>query len=93
MSGRQIDLDAAMAQSANAAAPVVGTTAEPTLSTSPALEAVRAKFDAATQKGSGLVAALDNRSADGYAAHEQSTTELVDIDATNAEALAAVIRR
>jgi hypothetical protein len=87
---RQIDLDAAMAQSANAATPVVGTTTEPALTTVPALEAVRADLDGAARQGVALVAAIDQRSAAGYAAHGHATAALVDIDADNAQALAAI---
>lgn len=79
-----------MAQSANAAVPAVGTTAEPAPPSVPALAAVRADLDAAAAQGAALVAALDERSAAGYAAHQQATSKLEDVDAGNAQALAAV---
>jgi hypothetical protein len=79
-----------MAQSANAAAPAVGTTAAPALASVPALAAVRADLDAAAAEGAALVAALDQRSAAGYAAHQHATATLGDIDAGNAQALAAI---
>ena len=79
-----------MAQSANAAAPAVGTTAEPALASVPALAAVRADLDAAAAEGAALVAALDQRSAAGYTAHQHATGTFGDIDAGNAQALAAI---
>jgi len=87
---RQLDLDPDRAQSANVAAPVVGTPIEAAPITAPAVATVMADLEAAAAKGAALVAALDQRSAAGYTAQQQATATLVDIDAGNAQALAAI---
>lgn len=87
---RRIDLDAAMAQSANADAPVVGTPTESNTTTSPALSQVLADLEVAARQGAALIAALDQRLTSGYTAHRQATATLVQIDADNAQALTAV---
>jgi hypothetical protein len=90
MSMRRIDLDAAMAQSANADAPVVGAPTESNTTTAPALSEVVANLEAAAGQGAALVAAIDQRLTSGYTAHRQATAALVQIDADNAQALTAV---
>lgn len=87
---RSLDLDPAMAQSANVAAPSVGTASEPTPTTAPAVAEVVAALDGAAVRGAALVTAFDQRSAAGYATHRDATAEHVAIDADNAQALAAV---
>ena len=87
---RRIDLDAAMAQSANADAPVVGAPTESNTATAPALSQVVADLEAAARQGAALVAALDQRLTSGYTAHRQATATLVQIDADNAQVLTAV---
>ena len=87
---RRIDLDASMAQSANADPPVVGAPIESNTTTAPALSQVVADLEAATGQGAALVAALDQRMTSGYTAHRQATATLVQIDAHNAQALTAV---
>jgi len=90
MSMRRIDLDAAMAQSANTDAPVVGAPTESKPTTAQALSEVVADLEAAAGQGAALVAAVDQRLMSGYTAHRRATATLVQIDADNAQALTAV---
>ena len=87
---RRIDLDAAMAQSANAAAPLAGAPTESNTTTARALSKVVADLEAAARQGAALVAAVDQRLTSGYTAHRQATATLMQIDADNAQALTAV---
>jgi hypothetical protein len=87
---RPIDLDAAMAQSANTDAPVVGAPTESNTTTAPALSQVVADLELAARQGAALVAAVDQRLTSGYTAHRQATAMLVQIDSDNAQALTAV---
>lgn len=87
---RSLDLDPAMAQSANVAAPIVGHASEPAPTTAPAVADVAAALDAAAVQGAALVTAIDQRSMGGYAAHRDATAAHVAIDADNAQTLAAV---
>jgi hypothetical protein len=90
MSMRRIDLDAAMAQSANADAPVVGAPTESNTAAAPALSKVVADLELAAHQGAALVAAVDQRLTSGYSTHRQATATLMQIDADNAQALTAV---
>jgi hypothetical protein len=87
---RRIDLDAAMAQSANTDAPVVGAPTESNTTTAPALSQVVADLEVAARQGASLVSAVDQRLTSGYSAHRQATATLVQIDADNAQSLTAV---
>jgi hypothetical protein len=83
----QIDLDPAMAQSASAAAPLVGHVAAPQPASSPALAPVVAALVSAAQEGERLIAALDARTTHGYSEHRRATADLTERDAANAHAL------
>ena len=87
---RRIDLDAAMAQSANTDAPVMGAPSESNTTTAPALSQVVADLELAARQGAALIAAVDQRLTSGYTAHRQATANLVQIDADNADVLTAV---
>ncbi|MFG1930648.1 hypothetical protein ACGFK1_08305 [Mycobacterium sp. NPDC048908] len=87
---RRIDLDAAMAQSANIDAPVVGAPTASNTTTTHALSQVVADLEVAARQGASLVSAVNQRLTSGYSAHRQATATLVQIDADNAQSLTAV---